>query len=650
MAAQMIPYKVIQDSYGTSVSVIPENIDYISPGSYDFNGLEQNISNKLLYAEKVQVVRDAVVSGYYHTYFGVETLTNMLHQLRGLNIDYVPVRDIIREFPVELNQNTNQLVVNNYNRHIDSAKDVIGDLIAGKFGSNNSLDIDSSIGVTSINTFIGMEQGSVSNILSVSGGGTVVHCKSIVVAGVYGSDNSIYVTNAGAIVSSEGALGYFSTASNNFAAISDADSVWSNHFGFYIGPETSGNGLLVERGGLLLSQFGELGGNIGADGNIAEISGNGSVWSNSNHLVVGAKGNDNELIITNGGCVFASYAFAGLDWFATNNSITVSGSNSCLHVGTQLAIGADGPQSKLMISDGGRVAADEVIVGMYDRSVQNNITVIDGKLNVTNAIDIRYGNVSFATGSATAGQLLIAENCTVQIGEDFDISGIGIITNAGTLILQGDAAIAGGVLYLVGNGTLQTNNGVMDIAGDYINFSIDNNVNMTNRQVRFTSGAEHILQTVSQDMGDNLFGLTDNHAFGMVGVHGTVDVVNVIYCWSLSGNGILNISDGGRFYYVDASDWSGTVNLAGDAVFQKVNIELSDISSVSPDSSTLVWPAGSGILFSVEWVDNLITGIYAPAASIRAISNSVIWSDTGSVDRLPPQQVPIRFYRLQARP
>ena len=384
--------------------------------------------------------------------------------------------------------------------------------------------------------------------------------------------------------------------------------------------------------------------------NVAEISGNGSVWSNTAHLVIGTKGNDNELIITNSGCVFADYAFVGLDYFATNNSVVVSGSNSCLNIGSMFVVGADGPQSRLFIDTDASVMASNMIVGMYDRSLQNSITITGGELDVADTLELRRGSISLADGSVAAQSLLVAEGCLIHIAEGFDLDSVVAITNAGTIILQGSASIPVGILHNVGNGTVQSNSSVVDISGDYINFSPDNDINMTNRMISFTANAQHLLQVTSQDQGANLAGFAANHAFGSIGVHGTVDVVNVVYSWSLSGDGVLNLPAGSRFYYVDDSSWTGTVNLSGDAVFQKVDVVLSDISANAPESTTLGWPAGAGILFSVEWVDNLVTGAFDPAISIRALSNNVQWTDTGSVDRLPPQLVPTRFYRLQARP
>ena len=639
-------YKVIQHSYRDAV-VIPENLGYLSTGNYDSNDLERNVSNKVVYANKIKVVRDGVAAGFFHPSQGGDMLTNLVSEIRNAGFNYVPLREIYREFPVPLTKNSNAPLYNKY-RLVDSTTNIVGDMVIGNKGTGNSAAVVNSAEVDCKNVFVGMEVGASSNSLDVSMTGAGINCEGVVVAGLNGVDNSIYVTNGGAIVTDEGVLGYFASANSNLVNISGAGSVWSNHYGFYVGPDASCNKLMVSDAGELLGQFGVIGGVAGADMNVAIID--NAIWSNQLHLIVGKKGSGNQLSVTNGGCVFASYAYVGLDYSATNNSIIVSGSNSCLNVQNSLAVGADGPQSRLFIDAGASVTAENVVVGMYDGSLQNSITVAGGKLRITNALDLRRGSISFADGSVVAQSLLVGERGTVHVGERFDLDAIGIITNAGTIILQGSASIPVGILYNVGNGSVQSNSSTVDISGDYINFSLDNDINMTNRMISFTTNAQHTLQTTSQDHGENLAGFSGNHAFGLLGVHGTVDVVNVIYVWSLSGNGVLNLPAGSRFYYVDASDWSGTVNLNGDAVFQKVDVVLSDISANDPASTILAWPAGAGILFSVEWVDNIATGAFDPAISIRALSNSVQWTDTGSVDRLPPQLVLTRFYRLQAKP
>jgi hypothetical protein len=286
---------------------------------------------------------------------------------------------------------------------------------------------------------------------------------------------------------------------------------------------------------------------------------------------------------------------------------------------------------------------------MYDCSSNNLVTVDGGFLNISNLINVQRGTIIFTNGSAAAKIMNIAADAAVHIYEGFDADAIDVITNAGTIVLHGDIDLPGS-LRLIDGGVIQSDGDSVGVAGDYMDLSGQAGGGMTNRMITFSGNVQHDLQTASQDLGMNLSAFSTNNAFGQLGVNGTVDVVNAVYAWSLSGSGVLNLADGCRFYYVDDSGWSGSVNLSGDALFEKVDVVLNDISAVVGGALTLAWPAGSGILFSVEWVDNLSTGVFMPAVSIRAQSNSVHWSDTGAVDRLPPQQVPTRFYRLHPEP
>jgi len=646
MSGQSLPYVIVQHRYGNAI-IMPENLGYMSIGKFDSNGLERNVSNKVFYAERISVVRDGIAAGFFHPARGEDLLTNVVAGIRGAGFTYTSMLELCREFPLELNRSPTEAADDMTHRVLTSDVDINGDFVAGRSGAGNLIEVSSTAEVSCVNMFVGMRDTSSSNILSIAGAGTEVCCVGVAAAGLDGRGNSMSITNAGSLIADEGAVGYFETASNNTAEVSGAGSIWSNRYGFYVGPVSVGNRMDVTQGGELAAQFSVIGGSVDAADNIAVVD--SGVWSNRLHLTVGRKGIRNELSITNGGCVYASYAFIGQHCTASNNSITVVGSNSCLSVEHRMTVGVDGGESELSLLDGGELRADDLVVGRYAYSTNNSVVVAGGFLNISNLIDVQHGNLLLTNGSAAAECLNIAASAEVHIYEGFDAGSIDIITNAGTIILHGDIDLPGS-LKLVDGGVVQSDGDTVGVAGDYIELSTQSNGSMTNRMINFSGSVRHALQTTSQDSGCNLSAFAANHAFGQLGVNGTVDVVNAVYTWSLKGSGVLNLTDGCRFYYVDASGWNGSVNLSGDAVFEKVDVVLNEISPAAGGAMRLAWPAGSGILFSVEWVDNLSTGIFMPAASVRAQSNSLHWSDTGAVDRLPPQQVPTRFYRLNAEP
>ena len=85
------------------------------------------------------------------------------------------------------------------------------------------------------------------------------------------------------------------------------------------------NRLLVTDGAQVVSYGGRMG-NIFPDSsnNLAVVTGAGSTWSNATELRVGDLGARNNLVVSNGGAVFAGSAlYLGVASAATNNRVTV---------------------------------------------------------------------------------------------------------------------------------------------------------------------------------------------------------------------------------------------------------------------------------------------------------------------------------------
>jgi uncharacterized protein YdaL len=99
---QVLPSVTHQSIYGSKF--IPENLSYYDPGGYDANGLERNISNKVVYARQLKVVRDAVATFYFHLNFGSETaptLTNLVQRIKDEGYTFTDMETVLREGPVE---------------------------------------------------------------------------------------------------------------------------------------------------------------------------------------------------------------------------------------------------------------------------------------------------------------------------------------------------------------------------------------------------------------------------------------------------------------------------------------------------------------------------------------------------------------------
>jgi len=139
--------------------------------------------------------------------------------------------------------------------------------------------------------------------------------------------------------------------------------VTSNWVGYYfIGSNTFANVLLIENGGVFSNDYAYLGFEQSSSNNAAVITGSGSIWGNSEQLTVGYWGAGNQLVVSNGGKLVASYLLwiGGAITNSSNNSAVVDGVGSVLTTGRGLSIGIASGCNSLMVRHGGQVSSGAV--------------------------------------------------------------------------------------------------------------------------------------------------------------------------------------------------------------------------------------------------------------------------------------------------
>jgi T5SS/PEP-CTERM-associated repeat protein len=144
------------------------------------------------------------------------------------------------------------------------------------------------------------------------------------------------------------------------------------------------------------------------------------------------------LVITNGGVVVGTDGRIGCRWWVSNNLASVSGEGSLWTNSNTLSVGDYGTENQLEISDGGTVIATELNLGAQPTSAGNRLTVDDGTLRVRGNLDIRRGTgmlnaglvetdlllLTNATGSLQfKGGTLSARSATVSNGSAFVVGG-----------------------------------------------------------------------------------------------------------------------------------------------------------------------------------------------------------------------------------
>ncbi len=694
---QWFPYVIQKSCYGNTF--IPENIDRFSttPGLVDGNGQALSITNKILYSQRLSVVRDAVVGFYYHPQYGATNLTNIVQQIASLGYTFVSPLTLSRDEPVALYTNVSWAASNTV-RSFTVATNLNADLVVGDAGGNNQVKITNGVAVANEEALLGLQAGASSNSVYVSGPGSTWTSRRILSVGRHGPANSATVGNGGSVLAPETVLGLYPESFGNSAGIT-ASSAWSNRYGYTVGYGSASNGMTVSSGGLVADQYGEIGATTSAYKNSVFVSDPGSLWSNSQYVVVGNAGAANTLTIQSSGVVSSAFGLIGARSTAASNAVQVTGPGSCWTNTASLTVGIDAGRNSLMVSNGATVACASAVVGDFANGVGNRIDVqagnatllvqqdltvgADGSSNVvhvgpggvvrcgsitvgrdlpgpgnefivdggavmtTGAVQVLVGRLTLTNGTLQAGSVVVADQGEADIGNGFQFTGT-VLTNRGLVVIATGATLQASVV-LSGNGRLDTGTGgTIRVAGDFLSSATNSAWSLATATLAFSTSATHRLSLNAADRGAHLNGFDANPTLGGLVVEGDVTVTNVCYIWSLGGAGTLRISPGARVYYVTLAGWSGSV-VTSDGLFQQVPVSLNTITPSTGTAVRLSWTAASGLTFDVEWADRLLPApTFSNATRILSATTNQVWIDTGSTNRPAPALSTQRFYRLGA--
>jgi T5SS/PEP-CTERM-associated repeat protein len=259
-----------------------------------------------------------------------------------------------------------------------------------------------------------------------------------------GSRNQLVVSNGGLVVNGNGIVGRDARSIGNLAIVSGAGSVWSNRQTLTIGESGNGNRLEVCNGGRVESLVATLGDFDSASNNVAVVTGSGSLWraEEDGSLTVGFRGGGNRLVITNGAWVRGG-GVIGMVSSSTNNEVVVTGAGSSWTNLNGLVVGNSGNRNRLVITNGGEVFSDRgVTLGLSPGATNNRIVLDGGALRaldlVEGILDVRRGTNVLNAGLIDVNRLLLTNALSV-----FEFNG-------GTLITRG-ALITNNAQFTVGN-------------------------------------------------------------------------------------------------------------------------------------------------------------------------------------------------------
>jgi T5SS/PEP-CTERM-associated repeat protein len=342
--------------------------------------------------------------------------------------------------------------------------------------SNNSVWISGSGSrlVTAHNCFVGY--GGTGNRLSLSGGAQASHHSTWVGTTVDSADNTLWLADAGTILSNAYALEVaFDGTSNGLvitngaqaistfgrvstygyltrALVTGTNSSWINIGELYIGQVGAGTELKIENGGVLSNFNGYAG--VYNVGTTVTVTGPGSRWINGGDLYVNYGGIQHQLIISNGAVVTNVNGYVAFSDASTATAVQVTGAGSTWANTRSLYLGLAGSGNNLSIANGATVRATNLVVGLSEQSTNNLLSVSAASLIVTNAvgparIDLRSGALTLTNATVRTATLLISTNAEV----------VGTGTIAATSVTNSGALSPGnsaGQLNIGGNVTLKS--------------------------------------------------------------------------------------------------------------------------------------------------------------------------------------------------
>jgi len=519
----------------------------------------------------------------------------------------------------------NSLIVSNGGRFITSASLLMGEtdattrnnsvtvtgsgsvlgaatgLLVGRYSTGNQLIISNGGVVTNGGTaFLGATAASSSNNTAlVTGSGSVWSNASLIVGSasgnntltvtdsgrVYASDitvgnsaaavgNQLIVTNGGQVTVSGGitlAPNGITAANGLLKIVGTGSAVTSG--GLTVGAGGPGNQMVIEQGGSLSSGAGvvRIGNQAAASNSSVTVTGNGSVWSNGSTIVVGNAANNNRLVVTDGGAVYAPFFDSG-ESTGTGNSILVS--NRGLIDTTWLTASAGNS-----ISNQG---------GIYQFTTATPV-ITAGRVFITN------GTISFRgivnAPSAALANLTYQGNNTLRLNnstnanvasytfESADITGnpsnyrkLELIDNSrwqsGSLIVGTNGAVsadAGSTVALTGHLSIHRSS---NPSGDF---------DLAAGTVHFSGGGVHTNAITGQDLGNNgTLGYPDgftaqNFSYGRLTLGSTNDMIQfVMGDGGLSNALYISSLDLGGF----AGQFSSVSNMVTSLLFAPSSINV----------------------------------------------------------------------------
>jgi T5SS/PEP-CTERM-associated repeat protein len=292
----------------------------------------------------------------------------------------------------------------------------LGPLQIGGSGSGNQLVISNG-GVVKCSlslAAIGSAVSASNNLVLVTGPGSAWSNYNLYV-GASGSRNSLIVTNGGTVTGGVDSIGNLNGSAGNTAIVTGSGSSWRNSY-LYIGNTGAGptNRLVIAAGGgVFTTNSCVVGSNCTF--NSLLVTGAGSRLTNSQSLIVGYAGRGNELIVSNGAVVSVGATYVEQN-SGLQNRIVVTGNGSVLSNSADFYLGQMGSSNLLVVSDGAKLVDNIGYVG-YQTLQRFNVAVVSFG-TWTNRSDLYIGFNSASSQLLVTNAGRVTANNSI-VGADF---------------------------------------------------------------------------------------------------------------------------------------------------------------------------------------------------------------------------------------
>ncbi len=356
---------------------------------------------------------------------------------------------------------------------------------------------------------------------------------------------------------------------------------------FTLGNAAGGITVTVGDGGAISNGSGTIGPNASYVSNTVIVTGSG-VWANTNALLIGARGADSGVIVTNGGSLYSDGS-GGLGWYA-------SGSNSLA-----IITGAGSVWSNMS----GNLSVGFAAVGAILTVSNNALFYTSGQLAAANGGRIQVVNAAKAVVGSTMNIGAGTDNNSLEVtGVDslFRLSSNGTVGNTAKnnsmIVSNGGAVVQESGTFYIGQSSGGDGNTVT-VTGAGSVFS-----NSTLRVGSPTSGGNNNSMTVANG-GVAFSTATVNPAYVGVNTGGT--------------NNTVFITGGGSAWFL-----AGTLNLGGTSTNNNVTIANGGLVELG-GSTAILMKGTNNIITNNNAILQFVSA--APTLTGYTLSNAVVMAD-----------------------